>query len=105
MTIGHVADGTNVFGWYRSVTKTITPGSSVAAGGEAVTPEDFGLAEIIDFPSFTLHDGTGTGAASNIRFGVYNRGSKKVQYFSAAGTEATGNLSAYSGRVTIGGKG
>ena len=104
-TITQADDGTNVKGWYRSVTKTITPGSNVLAGGEAISAADLGLASIVEFPAFTLHDGVGAGAAANVRFGVYNYGSGKLQYFSAAGTEATGDLDAYSGRVTILGKG
>ena len=104
MTITRLDDGTNIQGWYRSVSLLITPGT-VVAGGEAVTAAQLGLASIVHFPSFTLDDATGGGAASNIRFGIYNAGSGKVQYFSASGTEATGDLSSYAGRVTVLGKG
>lgn len=103
-TITQADDGTNVKGWYRSVTKTITPGTGVVAGGEAISAADLGLASIVEFPSFTLRNG-GTGDATAIRWAVYNVSTGKLAYFSAAGTEVTGDLSAFQGRVTILGKG
>ena len=86
----------NVAGNKVRVTVKLTPGDDVAAGGESLTAAKLGLGNVEYFPPAVFDDG-----GSNIRFAYYDYDNEKVVFFSAAGTEATGDLSTYSARVTV----
>jgi hypothetical protein len=70
--------------------------ASYAAGGDALAPADFRMGKIFAVLGAVITNG------SAVRVGVWVASSQKLQFFVPnTGSEATGDLSGYSGTIEV----
>src|SRR5262245_43250531 len=79
----------------RRAFPTYTGPTSYAAGGESGLAEACRLGFLYAVVGAIISNGT------TVLFGYYNHATEKLQWFDAAGVEASGNLSAYSGTFEV----